>query len=116
MSGDGKEDLRERSGVRGISRLHERTGCLQADMPSFRGIVDDPSSTAELGGRPFFPRPAPWRVSRDAAARELALCFPDGAGLTIPGELARVTGCRGGRPDGNRALVSEGFAVCLAGP
>jgi hypothetical protein len=35
--------------------------------------------------------------------------------MTIPGELARVTGL--GRPDagrGNRALVAEGYAIMLA--
>jgi hypothetical protein len=44
--------------------------------------------------------------------REIARCFLSGAGLTIPGELARVTGLS--RPDagiGNRELVAEGFAV-----
>jgi hypothetical protein len=55
------------------------------------------------------------RVSRDAALREVARAFLTGAGMTIPGELARVTGLS--RPDagrGNRALVAEGFASMLA--
>jgi hypothetical protein len=55
------------------------------------------------------------RVARDVALREIARCFLAGAGLTIPGELARVTGLS--RPDagrGNRALVAEGFAVMPA--
>jgi hypothetical protein len=55
------------------------------------------------------------RPSRDTALREIARCFLDGAGLTIPGELARVTGLS--RPDagrGNRALVAEGYATMLA--
>ena len=41
--------------------------------------------------------------------------LPHHAGLTIPGELARVTGLS--RPEagrGNRALVKEGFATMLA--
>jgi hypothetical protein len=49
------------------------------------------------------------------AVRELARCFLACAGLTIPGELARVTGLS--RPEagrGNRALVAEGFAAMLA--
>ena len=44
--------------------------------------------------------------------RELARCFLDCAGMTYPGELAKVTGMS--RPDagvGNRELVREGFAV-----
>jgi DNA-binding IclR family transcriptional regulator len=54
------------------------------------------------------------KVSRSAALREVARCFLSGAGLTVPGELARVTGLS--RPDaglGNRALVREGYAVML---
>ena len=56
------------------------------------------------------------RVSRDEAVREIARCFLTGAGMTIPGELARVTGLS--RPEagrGNRALVAEGFAT-MSGP
>jgi hypothetical protein len=62
-----------------------------------------------------FPDALMQRVSRDAALREIARCFLTGAGMTIPGELARVTGLS--RPDagrGNRALVAEGFATMLA--
>ena len=52
------------------------------------------------------------RTSRDVAIREVARCFLNGAGMTIPGELARVIGVS--RPEaglGNRALVAEGFAT-----
>jgi hypothetical protein len=55
------------------------------------------------------------RISRDTALREIARCFLTNAGLTIPGELARVTGIP--RPDagrGNRALVADGFATMLS--
>jgi hypothetical protein len=55
------------------------------------------------------------RVRRETALREIARCFLAGAGMTIPGELARVTGLS--RPDaglGNRALVAEGYAVTPA--
>ena len=55
------------------------------------------------------------RVSREVAVREIARCFLASAGLTIPGELARVTGLS--RPEagrGNRALVAEGFATMLS--
>jgi len=47
--------------------------------------------------------------------REIARSFLTGAGITLPGELARVTGLS--RPEaglGNRALVAEGFAVSPA--
>ena len=54
------------------------------------------------------------RVNRETALREIARCFLRGAGMTMPGELARVTGLS--RPEagrGNRALVGEGFATML---
>lgn len=54
------------------------------------------------------------RIRRDDALREIARAFLAGAGMTIPGELARVTGLS--RPDagrGNRALVAEGYATML---
>ena len=63
-----------------------------------------------------FPDALRRRVNRDAALREIARCFLAGAGMTIPGELARVTGLS--RPDagrGNRALVAEGYAT-MHGP
>jgi len=62
-----------------------------------------------------FPEALRRRVSREAALREIARCFLAGAGMTIPGELARVTGLS--RPEaglGNRALVAEGYATMLA--
>jgi len=55
------------------------------------------------------------RVSRETAIREIARCFLDNAGMTVPGELARVTGLS--RPEagrGNRSLVAEGHARMLA--
>jgi hypothetical protein len=62
-----------------------------------------------------FPDALMERVSRDTALREIARTFLSGAGLTIPGELARVTGLS--RPEaglGNRALVAEGYATMLS--
>ncbi|HZH33023.1 MAG TPA: hypothetical protein VEY11_19815 [Pyrinomonadaceae bacterium] len=55
------------------------------------------------------------RVKRETALREVARAFLDGAGLSLRGELAKVTGLS--RPDaglGNRALVAEGYAVRLS--
>ena len=52
------------------------------------------------------------RTDRQTALREIARCFLTGAGMTVPGELARVTGLS--RPEaglGNRALLAKGFAV-----
>lgn len=52
------------------------------------------------------------KLERHAAVQEIARCFLASAGMTVPGELARVTGLS--RPEaglGNRALVAEGFAL-----
>lgn len=62
-----------------------------------------------------FPDELRKRVPRDVALREIARGFLAGAGMTVPGELARVTGLS--RPDaglGNQALVREGFATSPA--
>lgn len=55
------------------------------------------------------------KVKRDVALREVAKAFLGGAGMTVPGELAKVTGLT--RPDaglGNHALVREGYAERVA--
>ena len=52
------------------------------------------------------------KVRREEALREVARAFLGGAGMTLRGELARVTGLS--RPEaglGNQALVAEGYAV-----
>jgi len=54
-------------------------------------------------------------VSRDEALKEIARAYLAGAGMTLRGELARVTGLS--NPDagiGNWALVDEGFATRVA--
>ena len=62
-----------------------------------------------------FPDALTQRLKRDAALREIARAFLDGAGMTVRGELARVTGLsRSEAGLGNRALVKEGFATMLA--
>jgi len=62
-----------------------------------------------------FPAQLRARVSRETALQEIARCFLAGAGLTVPGELARVTGLsRADAGAGNHGLVDEGFARRLA--
>jgi hypothetical protein len=109
-------DLREDSGVVDRKALTRAVDELQAAMlvvPS--EVLYRPKFTYiwTLGvGR--FPDALRRRVSRDAGLREIARCFLEGAGLTVRGELARVTGLS--RPDagrGNRALVAEGYAAML---
>ncbi len=51
------------------------------------------------------------KVKRDEALREVARAYLEGAGMTLLGELARVTGLsRVDAGKGNHALVDEGFA------
>ena len=113
----GTADLREESGVKDRKAFTTALDELQAVMlvvPS--EVLYTPKFTYlwTLGvGR--FPEALGRKVSRSAALREIARSFLDGAGMTIPGELARVTGLS--RPDaglGNRALVAEGYATTPA--
>jgi hypothetical protein len=110
-------DLRLDSGVKDRAAFNKAMDELQAAMLMIPSeVYYQPKFTYiwTLGvGR--FPDQLRQRVNRDAALREIARCFLSGAGMTIPGELARVTGLS--RPDagrGNRALVAEGFAAMPA--
>ncbi len=110
----GTADLRAESGVTDRKLFTKAIDELQAAMivvpsevlyvPKFTYIW----TLAE--GR--FPEQLAQKLDRAAALREIARAFLTSAGLTVPGELARVTGLS--RPDaglGNRALVREGVAV-----
>jgi hypothetical protein len=107
-------DLREDAGIKDRAAFTRALDELQAAMlvipaevyykPKFTYIW-----TLAVGR---FPDALRQRVKRDVALREIARCFLTSAGMTIPGELARVTGLS--RPDaglGNRTLVAEGFAA-----
>jgi hypothetical protein len=109
-------DLREDAGIKNRVRFNRGLDELQAAMlvvPS--AVFYQPKFTyvwTLAVGR--FPDAMRRRVSRDAALREIARCFLDSAGMTLRGELARVTGLS--RPDagrGNRALVDEGYATMI---
>jgi hypothetical protein len=110
-------DLRDESGVKDRKAFTRGVDELQAAMivvPS--EVYYQPKFTYiwTLGvGR--FPDELRRRVTRETAVREIARGFLAGAGLTIPGEMARVTGLP--RPEagrGNRALVAEGYATMPA--
>jgi hypothetical protein len=110
-------DLRDESRVRDRVAFTRAIDELQAAMivvPSEVCYLPKFTYIWTLGvGR--FPDALIKRVNRETALREIARCFLSGAGLTIPGELARVTGLS--RPEagrGNRALVAEGYATMLA--
>ena len=107
-------DLRAESGVKDRATFTRAMDELQAAMiviPEAAYYLPKFTYVWTLGIARF-PDQLRKRVSREVALREIARCFLSSAGLTIPGELARVTGLS--RPDaglGNRALVKEGFAA-----
>jgi hypothetical protein len=110
-------DLRDDSGVTDRAKFTRALDELQATMlviPS--EVYYQPKFTyiwTLAVGR--FPDELRRRIPRDVGLREIARCFLSGAGMTVPGELARVTGLsrvEAGR--GNRALVAEGFATSPA--
>lgn len=110
----GTADLRDESGVKDRASFTRALDELQAAMlvvPS--AVYYDPTFTYIYTlsvGR--FPDGLRARVGRDTALREIARCFLDGAGMTVRGELSRVTGLsRAEAGRGNRALVAEGYAT-----
>ena len=110
-------DLRTESGVRDRAAFARGIDALQAAMlvvPS--EVVYAPNFTyiwTLAVGR--FPEALTRRVAPDTALREIARCFLAGAGQTVRGELARVTGLsRRDAGRGNRALVAEGAAIRIA--
>jgi hypothetical protein len=110
-------DLRDESGVKNRVAFGRAMDELQAAMimvPSEVYYVPKFTYIWTLGvGR--FPDQLRKRVDRDTALTEIARCFLGGAGMTIPGELARVTGLsRSDAGLGNHALVDEGYAIRLA--
>jgi hypothetical protein len=109
-------DLREESGVTDRQAFTRAVDELQSAMivvPS--QVFYQPKFTyiwTLAVGR--FPEALRRRVSRETGLREIARCFLAGAGMTIPGEMARVTGLP--RPvagRGNLSLVAEGYATML---
>jgi hypothetical protein len=110
-------DLKEDSGVTDRAAFTRALDELQAAMLVVpEGVYYEPKFTYVWTlAISRFPDALTTRIKRDVAVKEIARCFLANAGLTIPGELARVTGLS--RPEaglGNRALVKEGFATMLA--
>jgi hypothetical protein len=111
--------LRNESGVADRKACTQAIDELQAAMIVVPGeVVYAPKFTyiwTLAEGR--FPEQLAEKIDRQVALREIARCFLDNAGMTVPGELAKVTGLS--RPDaglGNQALVREGSAIrCRTG-
>lgn len=110
-------DLRKESGVTERARSTRALDELQRTMKVVPGeVLYQPWFTyiwTLSEGR--FPQELSTKVSREDALREVARAFLDSAGVTLRGELAKVTGLS--RVDaglGNHALVKEGTAERLA--
>lgn len=112
----GTSDLRAESGIKDRAIFMRAMDELQAAMiviPTAAAYAPEFTYIWSLG-IDRFPGELTGRVHRETALREIARCFLNGAGMTVLGELARVTGLS--RPEagkGNRALVSEGYATML---
>jgi hypothetical protein len=109
-------DLRTESGVKDRVAFTRALDELQAAMivvPSEAVYLPKFTYLWTLAiGR--FPAMVRQRVGREEALREIARSFLRSAGMTVPGELARVAGLP--RPEagrGNRALVAEGYATMI---
>jgi hypothetical protein len=110
-------DLRESAMIPDRARFTRALDELQKTMKVVPGeVVYEPWFTyiwTLAEGR--FSRELTTKVKREDAQREIARAFLHGAGMTLRGELAKVTGLS--RPDaglGNRALVKEGYAERLS--
>jgi hypothetical protein len=113
-------DLRNESGVKDRAAFTRAMDELQAAMivvpaealysPTFTYIW-----TLAVGRFPDgLTKRRTGNTARDVALREIARAFLASAGMTIPGELARVTGLsRHDAGRGNRALVAENYATML---
>lgn len=110
-------DLREDSGIRERARFDKAMTELQRSLkliptevlyePTFTYIWSLPEAR--------FADQLNENVGRDEALKEIARSYLVGAGMTLRGELARVTGLRSPEAGlGNWGLVDEGFADRLA--
>jgi hypothetical protein len=105
-------DLRMESGIADRARFTRAMDELQAAMKVIPAdVLYEPYFTyiwTLPEGR--FAEELKVKVKRDVALKEIARAFLDGAGMTLRGELARITGLS--RPDagrGNQMLVKEGY-------
>ena len=109
----GTRDLRVESGVTNRAQFSRAIDELQRGMKVIPSeVLYEPTFTyiwSLAEGR--FPEELSVRVSRMEALSELARTYLQGAGLTLLGELAKVTGLS--RPEagrGNHLLVDKGLA------
>ncbi|HEV8430648.1 MAG TPA: hypothetical protein VGQ41_22290 [Pyrinomonadaceae bacterium] len=113
----GTRDLRDASGISERARFDKAMTQLQKTLkiiptevlyePTFTYIWSIPEAR--------FPDELSQNVGREDAVKEIARSYLVGAGMTLRGELARVTGLSSPEAGlGNWGLVDEGFAERLA--
>lgn len=113
----GTRDLREASGMferarfdRAMTQLQKAMKIIPTEVlyePTFTYIWSIPEAR--------FPEELRQSVKREEAVREIARSYLTAAGMTVRGELARVTGLNSPEAGlGNWALVDEGFAERVA--
>src|SRR5687768_13608553 len=112
----GTRDLREASGIverarfdKAMTQLQKALKIIPSEVlyePTFTYIWSIPEAR--------FAEQMKQTVGREEALTEIARSYLTGAGMTLRGELARVTGLRSPEAGlGNWALVDEGFALRL---
>lgn len=112
----GSRDLRVDSGIEDRRRFDKAMAQLQKTMKVIPvDVVYKPSFTYIWSlAEARFPEEMHVTVPKETALTEIARAYLQGAGMTVRGELARVTGLSS--PDaglGNWRLVDEGFAERL---
>jgi hypothetical protein len=110
------KDLRQESGISDRKQFNKALDELQKALKVIPGeVLYEPTFTyiwALAEGR--FPAELATKVKREDALREIARAHLRSAGLTLRGELAKLTGLsRADAGKGNQALVKEGFAEPL---
>lgn len=109
----GTADLRAESGVSERAAFTRALDELQRQMKVIpQDVVYQPFSYIWMLAEDRFPEQLKKRVARKTALREIARAYLAGAGMSILGETARVTGLsRVEAGLGNHQLVAEGYAV-----
>ena len=106
-------DLRAESGVTERAKFTRALDELQRTMKVIpQDVIYQPFSYIWGLAEDRWPQELRKRVTRKAALREIARAYLAGAGMTLLGETARVTGLsRVEAGLGNHQLVDEGYAV-----
>jgi hypothetical protein len=113
----GTRDLREASGIAERARFNKAMTQLQKTLKIIpTEVLYEPTFTYIWSiTEARFPDHLQEVVGREVALKEIARAYLAGAGMTLRGELAKVTGLYSPEAGlGNWALVDEGFAERLA--